>query len=110
MSFFNLNNQQIYKDIKLRIDRRRQSTCGRVTANHQARRREEDNLAVVFMGIVGMFLACHMLKIFLSLHEMLVIRDALKCNKARKRGFPAWAEITTTFRQVKKKELSSFKI
>ena len=87
----------------MRLDRRRQSTCGRVTANHQARRREEDNLALVFMGIVGMFLACHMLRIFLSMHEMIIIRDALACYNQHKRGFPVWAEITATFRNVKTK-------
>ena len=95
-------NQQIYKDIKLRMDRRRQSTCGRVAANHQARRKEEDNLAVVFMGIVGMFLACHTLRIFLNLHEMVVIREAMECYRRRLRGFPVWSEITGTFRKVLK--------
>ena len=99
-SFYTFYELKIWKDIKLRLDRRRQSTCGRVTANHQARRREEDNLAVVFMGIVGMFLACHALRIFLSLHEMTIIRDAMKCHNLERRGFPVWAEITTTFRQV----------
>ena len=52
------------------------------------------------MGIVGMFLACHALRIFLSLHEMTIIRDAMKCHNLERRGFPVWAEITTTFRQV----------
>ena len=55
---------------------------------------------MVFMGIVGMFLACHALRIFLSLHEMTIIRDAMKCHNLERRGFPVWAEITTTFRQV----------
>ena len=71
-------------------------------------------MAVVFMGIVGMFLACHALKIFLSLHEMLVIRDAMQCHKEHKRGFPVWAEITATFRKVYKeishKEMASHRI
>ena len=35
---------QIYKDIQLRQSRRRRS-MSRVTLNHQARRRQEDNLA-----------------------------------------------------------------
>ena len=86
-------------DIKLRLDRRRQSTVGRVAANHQARRKEEDNLAVVFMGIVGMFLACHVLRIFLNLHEMAVIREAMACSAAGRRGWPVWSLITASFRQ-----------
>ena len=56
---------QIWKDIKLRQDRRRQSINASTTIRHQARRRQEDNLAVVFMGIVGAFLLCHLLRIAL---------------------------------------------
>ena len=116
-----LSKFQIYKDIKLRQSRRRQSMsqvgCNKktnnlkqtekinfyfsslqTTINHQARRRQEDNLAVVFMGIVGVFLLCHFLRVFLNLHEMVVIRDAMACTKAGQQGFPVWALVMTSFR------------
>ena len=67
---------QIWKDIKLRQDRRRQSINASTTIRHQARRRQEDNLAVVFMGIVGAFLLCHLLRIALR-----YLRRILSVNK-----------------------------
>ena len=94
-------NFKIYKDIKSRQKRRRRSMSSQTTINHQARRRQEDNLAVVFMGIVGVFLMCHFLRVFLNLHEMIVISNALDCIYKRKtEGFPMWARIATSFRFV----------
>ena len=61
------------------------------------RRRQEDNLAVIFMGIVLVFLVSHLPRIFLSLHEMFVIKDALECSKAGKKSFPLWALIVGYF-------------
>merc|ERR1719295_1524164 len=91
-------NYKIWKDIKLRQDRRRQSINASTTIRHQARRRQEDNLAVVFMGIVGAFLLCHLLRIALSLHESLIIRHAMKCMEAGFRNiFPSWAMIANSF-------------
>eukprot|EP00094_Tigriopus_californicus_P002874 TCALIF_02771-PA protein Name:"Protein of unknown function" AED:0.14 eAED:0.14 QI:0/0.5/0.8/0.8/0.5/0.4/5/201/256 len=87
---------KIYKDIKLRQSRRRQS-MSQVTINHQARRRHEDNLAVVFMGIVLVFLVTHSLRILLNLHEMIVIRDAMECSRAGQRSFPLWSIVTAVF-------------
>ena len=54
--------------------------------------------AVVFMGIVGVFLACHILRVLLNLHEMIVIVDAMECREAGKGGFPMWALVMTSFR------------
>merc|ERR1719295_931798 len=94
-------NYKIWKDIKLRQDRRRQSINASTTIRHQARRRQEDNLAVVFMGIVGAFLLCHLLRIALSLHESLIIRHAMKCMEAGFRNiFPSWAMIANSFRHL----------
>ena len=69
-----------------------------VTINHQARRRQEDNLAIVFLGIVFMFLICHVLRIILNLNEMWVISNAMACAKAGQRGFKQWAIILNFFR------------
>ena len=52
---------QIYQDVKHR--NRRQMSMSRTSATatntQQARRKQEDNLAIVFMGIVLVFLICH---------------------------------------------------
>ena len=50
-------------------------------------------MAVIFMGIVGAFLICHMPRILLSLHEMWIIDDTLKCAKSGRKVFPLWALI-----------------
>ena len=57
--------------------------------------------AVVFMGIVGVFLFCHFLRVFLNLHEMFVIRQAMACQKAGQRSFAMWAIILNTCRFVR---------
>ena len=88
---------QIYKDIRLRQNRRRQSTS-QTTVRHQARRRQEDNLAVVFMGYVGLFLLSHSLRIVLNVHEMMVIRLAMFCESQRLTTFPFWALFTGSLR------------
>ena len=61
------------------------------SATQQARRRQEDNLAIVFMGIVLVFLVCHSPRIVLSVFEMIVIRDAMACKARNAVSFPAWA-------------------
>ncbi len=38
----------------------------------QARRKQEDNLAIVFMGIVLVFLICHSPRLVLSIYEAAV--------------------------------------
>ena len=53
---------------------------------------------MVFMGIVLAFLVCHFLRVFLNLHEMLVIEEAMACSTAEQRSFPKWAIITNFFR------------
>ena len=59
-SLFSVDSQ-IYQDVKHR--NRRQMSMSRHSASatntQQARRKQEDNLAIVFMGIVLVFLICH---------------------------------------------------
>ena len=55
-------------------------------------------MAMVFMGIVGVFLACHALRVSLNIHEMIVIEHAMACSRARQKAFPMWAIITNSFR------------
>ena len=41
----------------------------------------EDNLAMIFMGIVAVFLLCHFPRIFLGVHEMVIANESLACSK-----------------------------
>jgi hypothetical protein len=68
-----------------------------VVKHNSSRRRQEDNLAVIFMGIVLVFLVSHLPRIFLSLHEMVVIKQALECTQAGKKSFPLWALVVGYF-------------
>lgn len=68
------------------------------TATQQARRKQEDNLAIVFMGIVLVFLVCHTPRNLLSLAEMAMVHNSIACNKNRQHGFPIWVLVTTSIR------------
>ena len=56
-----------------------------------ARRIKEDNLAITFIGIVAVFLLCHMPRLFLALHEAWITDQTLKCRLAEAPAFPLWA-------------------
>jgi len=45
------------------------------------RRRVEDRLAILFMGIVAAFLICHFPRVLLNFYEMLVIEQAMACAR-----------------------------
>ena len=93
---------QIYKDVKHR-NRRQLTMSGRTsaTSTQQARRKQEDNLAVVFLGIVLVFLVCHTPRNLLSLAEMFFIRNSLECQKTGQRSFPYWTLVGAAIRFVK---------
>ena len=81
---------QIYQDVKNRNQRQMTMTQRHNSHNHSGssgsdsqssvRRKQEDNLAVVFMGIVLVFGVCHAPRLFLSLYEMIDIRRAMDCS------------------------------
>ena len=79
---------------------RRQLSMSRTsaTATQQARRKQEDNLAVVFMGIVLIFLVCNFPRNVLSFLEMLWSRKSKQCQELNMHGFPVWALVTQSFR------------
>ena len=54
-------------------------------------------MAMVLIGIVVTFLICHSLRIVLSVHEAIIIRSAMLCDKNGKRAFPVWAHIVRSF-------------
>ena len=60
-------------------------------------RKRENSLARVLIGIVATFLACHILRIVLSIHEAITIRHAMFCDRNNKEAFPAWAHIVRSF-------------
>jgi len=67
------------------------------TAGSVNRRRVEDNLAMIFMGIVLVFLLCHLPRIFLGIHEMLIVKQSLACKTARQDPFPWWSLVVGHF-------------
>ncbi len=54
--------------------------------------------AVVFMGIVGVFLLCHVPRVLLNMHETWVWDEAMGCMNRGKPGFPMWATLMVTLR------------
>ena len=70
------------------------------SSTSENRRQKEDNLAVIFMGIVIVFLVCHFPRIFLSLHEMLVIRNTMACSNVGYYSFPLWALLFAQFSHI----------
>jgi len=62
------------------------------------------------MGIVGVFLLCHFLRVFLNLHEMVVIRQAMECGRRGYRPFPMWARIMNSFRYLNKLGLDGLRL
>ena len=59
---------------------------------------QEDNLAVVFMGIVLVFLVCHTPRNLLSFVEMVTIREAIACASIGESQWPLWALLTYNIR------------
>eukprot|EP00093_Oithona_nana_P009090 09090.XXX_64533_60387_1 [CDS] Oithona nana genome sequencing. len=90
-------NYKIYKDVKHRNRRQLSMSRTSATATQQARRKQEDNLAVVFMGIVLIFLVCNFPRNMLSLFESLWIRRSMACQNNGMHGFPVWAIVTGSF-------------
>ena len=70
------------------------------SSTNENRRQKEDNLAVIFMGIVIVFLVCHFPRIFLSIHEMLVIRNTMACQNKGYYSFPMWALLFAQFSHI----------
>ncbi len=57
------------------------------------RRRYEDNLAVIFMGIVLFFLVSHSLRICMGIQEVLVFEQSSRCQALGQSPFQPWALI-----------------
>ena len=62
---------------------------------NQDRRQREDRHAIIFMGIVIAFIICHMLRVFLDIHEIFTLEQSNLCRKARPSvpSVPSWVFI-----------------
>ena len=58
-----------------------------------SRRKQEDNMAVIFMGFILVFLVCHLPRLLLNIHELFTIKNAIACMEAGKNGFPIWSGV-----------------
>ena len=56
----------------------------------------EKDLARVLIGIVIMFILCHILRLLINFYETIVIRNAIACESAGMNDFPLWGFITIT--------------
>ena len=64
-----------------------------VQSVNEKRRSFEDNLAAIFMGFVSVFLICHFPRLFLNIHELIVMEDAMKCQETNQEPFSLWSLI-----------------
>lgn len=71
---------------------KKQPTPGGVTVN-ESRRKKEDNLAVIFMGFIMVFLICHLPRLLLNIHELVTIQHAMECQGRGFHAFPLWSHI-----------------
>ena len=60
---------------------------------NESRRKKEDNMAVIFMGFIIVFLVCHLPRLLLNIHELFTIENAIKCIEADQEGFPLWSGV-----------------
>lgn len=58
---------------------------------------QEKDLARVLIGIVIIFICCHVLRIFLNFYEMVVIKNAMRCYSPGKPIFARWFMILDQF-------------
>jgi hypothetical protein len=56
----------------------------------------EKDLARVLIGIVIMFILCHILRLLINFYETIVIRNAIACESAGQNDFPLWGFVTIT--------------
>ncbi|CAB4063238.1 unnamed protein product [Lepeophtheirus salmonis] len=48
---------------------------------NETRSKKEDNLAVIFMAFILVFLICHLPRLLLNIHELLTITETMECQK-----------------------------
>ena len=89
------------KDTKTSVDpapiRRPQPQA---TVSNESRRKKEDNMAVIFMGFILVFLVCHLPRLLLNIHELATIQHAMMCQADGKHPFPPWSLITISCSHV----------
>ena len=68
-------NYNIYKHTK------NTSACLEETINEQTRRKQENELANVLIGIVIFFIFCHFPRLFISIHEILAYKPVCSTDR-----------------------------
>ena len=64
------------------------------TITARIHRNKENDLSKVLLAIVGLFIICHTLRVFLNFYEMIWINNILACIQAgAKREFPVWSHV-----------------
>ena len=58
---------------------------------NESRRKKEDNMAVIFMGFILVFLVCHLPRLLLNMHELITYQDQQRCMEAGKNPWPIWS-------------------
>ena len=58
---------------------------------NESRRKKEDNMAIIFLGFITVFLICHLPRLLLNIHELFTIQGAIMCMEANKKPFPIWS-------------------
>ena len=62
-----------------------------IRRRRKGRRWRDDNLSMVLMLIVAVFLICNLPRLILNMHEITVIQDVNRCQHTDLGGFPLWS-------------------
>ena len=90
LTFFNC---AIYNRIKQPMPR-----IDDATITTRIHRNQEHDLSKVLFAIIGLFIICHTLRVFLNFYEMIWINNILACIQAgAKREFPVWSHVVQEF-------------
>ena len=70
----------------------------RVTGTRpDVRRNQENEAARILIGIVAVFLICHVLRVTTDFYEMIYIEDITSCYKRGKDGVHLWVHVVNEF-------------
>ena len=65
-----------------------------ISGNNRKQRRAEDRTAMIFIFITITFIACHIPRLILDIHELINLDNANMCQKAKMRNIaPVWTYI-----------------
>lgn len=71
--------------------------CSGSMADESNRRRQEAGLAKLFIRILFAFLLCHLPRVIINLHEMIMIENVLKCYHHNLNPYSVWMHAGVCF-------------